>query len=44
MTTQQARDEFLQLIYDDASFADMYENTQDGFQAWLDDYCIGLDD
>lgn len=44
MTTQQARDEFLQLRYDDAVFADTYDATQDDFQAWLDDYCIGLDD
>jgi len=42
MTTQQARDEFLQLRNDDAIFAETYD--AEDFQAWLDDYCIGLDD
>lgn len=42
MTTQQARDEFYQLRQDDAVFADLY--SEDDFQSWLDDYCIGLED
>ena len=44
MTTQQARDEFLNLIYDDHNFAEIYQPTPEGFQSWLDDYSIGLDD
>jgi len=44
MTTQQLRDEFLQLRYDDHAFHDLYPATQEGFQAWLDDYQIGSDD
>ena len=44
MTMQQLRDEFLQLRFDDAQFAETYENTSEDFQAWLDDYCLGSDD
>lgn len=31
-------DEFLCLLNDDVDFADMYENTEEGFYAWCDDY------
>jgi hypothetical protein len=44
MTMQQLRDEFLQLRYDDELFAEQYDATQEGFQAWLDDQCLGSDD
>jgi hypothetical protein len=47
MTTQEARDIFLRLRYQDgeiSALGDIYEATNEGFQAWLDDNSIGLDD
>ena len=41
---QQLRDEFYQLRNDDSIFADLYDSTNNGFQAWLDDYCLGSED
>jgi len=44
MTIQELRDEFLQLRYDDEKFSEQYDATQEDFQAWLDDQCLGSDD
>ena len=44
MTTQEAWDEFFNLINDDPDFSDLYTKDVAGFQSWLDDYMIGLDD
>ena len=45
MTIQEARDEFYSLIRDDAKFKELYEDSERGFYAWLDEYNIdGLDD
>ena len=42
MTTQQARDEFINLRSDDPEFANLYG--PEDFNQWLDDYQIGLSD
>ena len=38
MNTQQARDEFYQLIDDDEIFASQYANNEFGFYNWLADF------
>ena len=42
MTTQQARDEFINLRKDDSDFANQY--SENDFNSWLEDYQIGLSD
>ena len=41
--THRLYDEFLQLRNDDEVFADLYEDTEDDFLAWVIDYELNTD-